>query len=219
MRPVNTRRPLQWQVVALGGGVALVLLAAAASLRLARGETSGLNDFGPAPAFALTDQLERPVALGDYRGQVVVASFIYTSCRDICPALSLRMRALQERLRQERLLGERVQMLSFTVDPARDTPAVLQAYAERHQADPEAWRFLSGPVETLIPLIVDGFRLGVEALPPNEDDHSEMSDDSYEVIHSGRFVLIDREGRIRAYYDGTDVELDRMVSNVRSLLR
>jgi protein SCO1/2 len=199
--------------VAPGGGVALVLLAAAASLRLARGETSGLNDFGPSPAFALSDQLGRSVELEDYRGQVVVASFIYTSCRDICPALSLRMRALQERLRQERL-----QMLSFTVDPARDTPAVLRAYAERHQADPEAWRFLSGPVETLVPLTVEGFRLGVQALPPTGDDHGDVSGHSYDVTHSGRFVLIDREGRIRAYYDGTDVELDRIIRDIRSLL-
>lgn len=201
------------------GGAALALLVVVASLRLARGQASALNDFGPAPAFALTDHLERPVESADYRGQVVVASFIYTSCRDICPALSLRMRALQERLRRERLLGERVQMLSFTVDPARDTPAVLRTYAERHQADPDAWRFLSGPVEMLVPLIVDGFRLGVEALPADGDGHGGTAGHAYAVTHSGRFVLIDRKGRIRAYYDGTDVELDRMVDDIRSLLR
>lgn len=205
--------------MALGGGIAIALLAVAVSLRLARGQGNGLNDFGPAPSFALTDHLERSVGSADFRGQVVVASFIYTSCRDICPTLSLRMRVLQERLRQERLLGEQVQMLSFTVDPARDTPAVLRAYAERHQADPDAWRFLSGPEETLVPLIVDGFRLGVEALPPNGAGHGDRSGHSYEVTHSGRFVLIDRQGRIRAYYDGTDVELDRIVGDIRSLLR
>lgn len=198
--------------VLLAGGVAL--------LRLRQGQAKSLNDFGAAPAFSLTDQLERPVHADDFRGRVVVASFIYTNCPDICPLLSLRMQQLQRALKHDGLLGGRVQLLSFTVDPARDTPAVLRAYAERHEADPEAWRFLSGPSETLIPLVVDGFRLGVEALPPAGDhgEHDSGGSASYDVTHSGRFVLIDRAGHIRAYYDGTEVELARIVRDARSLL-
>jgi protein SCO1/2 len=200
-------------------GLAVVVLSFL--VRWRQDQTSDLADFGAAPAFALTDQLERPVRSGDLAGRVVIASFIYTNCRDICPLLSVRMQQLQERLRREGLFGTRVQLLSFTVDPARDTPAVLRAYAERHQADPDAWRFLSGPTDTIVPLVVDGFRLGVEALPP-EGDHAADGGGSvaaYDVTHSGRFVLIDRAGHIRAYYDGTEVDLERIVRDARALLR
>jgi protein SCO1/2 len=112
-----------------------------------------------------------------------------------------------------------VQLLSFTVDPARDTPAVLQAYAERYKADSSAWRFLTGPEEKLVPLIVDGFHLGVEALPPpTPSAHQHDSSQDYEVMHSGRFVLIDRQGRIRAYYNGSDFDLEQVVGDIQKLL-
>ena len=188
-----------------------------------RDQARPLTVFGDAPAFTLTDHLERPVRSDELRGKVVVANFIYTKCRDICPLLSLRMQALQERLRQERLLGERVQLLSFTTDPARDTVPVLRAYAERHRADPSAWRFLTGPEQAMKQLIVQGFLLGVQKVTPRETVTSgpddTKGDDEYDVMHSGRFVLIDPEGRIRAYYDGRELDLDQTVRDIRQLLR
>lgn len=199
---------------------ALTLVAAAVGVAgWRRGQAAGLGDFGPAPAFALIDQDERPVHSEELRGRVVVASFIYTNCGDICPVLSARMHQLQERLRQAGLLGHRVQLLSFTVDPARDTPTVLRAYVRQYGAEPAMWRFLTGPVDEVVPLVVDGFHLGVEALPPRQAAHGEHGDGSgtYEVMHSGRFVLIDRQGRIRAYYHGTDVDLTGVVDDIRSL--
>ena len=216
-------------LVGISGGLALmlgVLLLAMAGVRAgvlsqAQG-SSAANDFGAAPAFTLTDQLERPVSSDMFQGKVVVANFIYTSCTDICPLLSTQMQALQERLRQENLLGGQVQLLSFSVDPARDTPAVLRKYAERHKADPDAWRFLTGPEETVKPLIVDGFHLGVQALPPptampGGHTHEAASGD-YEVMHSGRFVLIDQQGQIRTYYDGRELDLERVLRDIRGLL-
>jgi len=183
-----------------------------------------LDDFGDAPAFTLTDQLERPLTLDELRGKIVLGDLIYTNCPDICPLLSLRMKELQERLRRERLLGSQVQLLSFTTDPARDTPEVLRDYAERYQADPDAWQFLTGPEDKLVPLIVEGFHLGVQALPPpptspSGHHHDEEAQNDYEVMHSTRFVLIDRQGRIRAWYDGRELEPDRIVADVRALLR
>jgi len=216
--------------VGISGGMALVLgvlllaLAAARAGVPSKGQGSGTSDdFGTAPAFTLTDQLERPVRSDMFRGKVVVANFIYTSCTDICPLLSTQMQALQERLRQENLLGKEVQLLSFSVDPVRDTPAVLRTYAERHKADPDAWRFLTGPEETVKPLIVDGFHLGVQALPPPTATNGAHSDsaatgEAYEVMHSGRFALIDQQGHIRTYYDGQDLDLERVLRDIRGLL-
>jgi len=196
----------------------VVVLAVAGFGRLRAADT--LELFGAAPSFAgLVDQDGRPASADEFRGKVVVANFIYTSCTDICPLLSARMRQLQERLRQENLLGNQVQLLSFSVDPSRDTPEVLRAYAERNGADPTAWRFITGPEEQLIPLIVEGFRLGVNVLPPQAATHDdEAAHGSYEVMHSGRFVLIDRDWRIRAYYDGREIESERVLREARQIL-
>jgi protein SCO1/2 len=213
----------------ISGGMALLLsllLLTLAGVRAgAPSQGSGaIDDFGAAPPFTLTDQLERPVSSGMFRGKIVIANFIYTSCTDICPLLSTQMQSLQERLRQENLLGNQVQLLSFSVDPARDTPAVLRNYAERHKADPDAWRFLTGPEETVKPLIVDGFHLGVQALPPptatsGAHSHSAASLEEYEVMHSGRFALIDQQGHIRTYYDGRELDLERVLRDIHALLR
>ena len=204
----------------IGGINALLLLLTVIGYSwFAQGQAQSLNDFGQAPTFTLTDQLERPVTSEEFRGKVVIANFIYTHCLDICPLLSAQMKNLQDRLREEQLLGGQAQLLSFTVDPARDTPAVLRAYAAGYQADPLAWRFLTGPPEILTPLIVAGFHLGVEALPPpTASVHEHSGAPSYEVMHSGRFVLIDRQGRIRAYYDSQDFDPERIVSDIRALL-
>lgn len=191
---------------------------------LSRGQASQLEVFGAAPAFALTDQFERPLRSDDFAGQVVVANFIYTRCPDVCPLLSRQMQGLQDRLRQEQLLGSEVQLLSFTVDPARDTPHVLREYADKHQADPAAWRFLTGSEDVVIPLIVQGFHLGVDAIPsreaPEHDHGADVeSQPGYEVMHSGRFVLIDREWRIRAYYDGREFQADDVIADIRAVER
>ena len=203
--------------------VALTLLTVSGVIVQRRGEARELDDFGSAPAFALTDQLERPLGSSDIAGKAVVASFIYTHCQDICPVVSMRMQALQQRLREQGLLTGRIQLLSFTVDPARDTPAVLRAYAEAHDADSDAWRFLSGPEETVVPLIVEGFRLGVEALPPQASNHGQPAlgggSPDYEVMHGGRLVLIDQRGRVRAYYDAATVDIERVVRDIQGLLR
>lgn len=213
----------QWRVMLATGALAALLLMVTLAGYMAFGQEgdSSLKVLGDAPSFALTDQMERPVRSDDLRGKVIVADFVYTGCRDICPELSLRMQALQDRLRQERLLGDAVQLLSFTVDPARDTPAVLRPYAERHRADPQAWRFLTGAEDMVVPLIVQGFRLGVPPLPSdaNHADHAAGEEAAApEVMHSARFVLIDREWRIRAYYDARDLDLTRVIDDIRSLL-
>ncbi len=216
------RRALIASLGAVAGALAF-LLALVGYRALALQSVASLDDFGALPAFALTDQLERPVSSGDLQGKVVVADFIYTSCRDICPMLTARMRDLQERLRRENLLVDRVQLLSFTVDPAIDSPAVLNAYAERFGADASAWRFLTGPEQKLVPLIVDDFHLGREVLPPKPGEQQGNGagispNAAYEILHGGRFVLIDPQGRIRAYYDGREFDLEQVVRDIRKLL-
>ncbi len=180
---------------------------------------AALDDYGPAPSFRLTDQLGRPITSEELTGKVVLVDFIYTSCTDICPLLSEQMRTVQERLGAANLLGSRAQLISFTVDPARDSPEVLRAYAERYRADPQAWRFVTGPESYVMAVIVNGFHIGVQTTPPNALPIGDTAspDGSYEVLHSGRLVLIDRAGRIRAYYDTRGLDIDRVVRDIRAL--
>ena len=184
------------------------------------GSGATLDVYGTMPAFALVDQLERPVNSEDVRGRVVLADFVYTTCTDSCPLLSSRMQAVQERLRAERLLGTRVALLSFSVDPARDTPAALRAYAERYRADPDAWRFLTGPEKYVLPLVTQGFRLAVQQIPlRGAAGGQEDAAGRYDTMHSNRFVLIDGQSQIRAYYDGLALDGEQVLRDVRQLLR
>jgi protein SCO1/2 len=114
------------------------------------------------------------------------------------------MRKLQDRLPPE------VRLVSFTVDPYNDTPEVLAAYARRYGADPERWLFLTGEPEAIQQLSVSGFKL---ALDPTSGSEVEP------ITHSSRFVLIDRQGRIRGYYGMDEADaLDRLVADALKLL-
>src|SRR5918992_4025838 len=102
-----------------------------------------LPTIGPAPDFALTSQDNQPVTLQDFRGKVVAVTFIYTSCPDTCPLLTMKMAQVQDDLGPR--FGTKVAFVSITVDPEHDTPEVLKHYAEAFDADPAGWAFLTGP--------------------------------------------------------------------------
>ncbi len=126
-----------------------------------------------------------------------VANFIFTHCPGRCPLLSQRMARLQTVLRTKP-----VRFLSLSVDPERDTPEVLQVYAQRYRADDQRWLFLTGERSVMYDLIRNGFRLGVEVLAP----HDPRLTTHEPIVHSNRFVLIDPQRRIRGYYRGDDTE-------------
>lgn len=163
-----------------------------------RGGGEPLPVLGTLPEFELTDSSGRAVSRADLAGRIWVADFIFTSCAGVCPVLSARMAEIQ------RELGERgidARLVSFSVDPARDTPAILSEYAARYGADPSVWWFLTGERDTLYDLIGKGFLLSVAEREPDEAGR----DDGHELItHSDRLVLVDGKGRIRGYYHGTD---------------
>jgi cytochrome oxidase Cu insertion factor (SCO1/SenC/PrrC family) len=124
----------------------------------APGALHGLQVFGSLPEFSLTDRTQRTVTRADLLGAVWVANFIYTRCTDTCPLQTARMAALQRDFPEERGL----RFLSITVDPKRDTPAVLAKYAAGYAADRDRWWFLTGDKPTIYALIQEGFRLSVE---------------------------------------------------------
>src|SRR5690242_5381640 len=115
------------------------------SLTLALGachKSEPLPRIAQVPAFALRDQDGRELGPDALRGKVWIANFMFTSCPDVCPLLTSKMAAVRQRLVADRAA---VHYVSFSVDPAHDTPEVLKRYAIEHGADRADWSFLTGP--------------------------------------------------------------------------
>jgi len=134
---------------------------------------------GEIPQFELTDQKGATFTRASLDGHVWVADFIFTNCEGPCPRMSSRMHQLQG------VTPTDVKLVSFTVDPERDSPAALIEYGRKFSADNARWSFLTGSPETLNHLDRDAFKLG--SIGAGLD-------------HSTRFVLIDKKGRVRGYY-------------------
>jgi protein SCO1/2 len=170
----------------------------------------GLQVFGQVPQFRLTERSGASVTEADFKGKVSVVNFIYTSCPDTCPLQSAEIRDLQDHFAQT----SAVRFFSITVDPQRDTPAVMRKYASRFKADPERWLFLTGNKEAIYRLAQEGFRLSAAEIP---QAHRPSSGATH--AHSPRFVLVDSKAQIRGYYSSADKEaLGRLRRDLKRLV-
>lgn len=192
----------------------IVLVSMLALVPIAQGMSGQLPDPPPKlyelPTFELTSEKGHPYGTDQLKGRVWVASFVFTSCPSICPGLMEKMQEVQHRTRNA---GAAVQLVTFTVDPENDTPEKLAAYARRFKASPYRWTFLTGDYTVLESTIVDGFKLAMKRSGQPEQDVS-----SFELFHSERFVLIDREGRIRGYYEATDEGVEKLSEDITLVL-
>lgn len=145
-----------------------------------------LPSYGMVPPFEFVNQNAQPFGSAQLAGKIWIADFIFTGCPGPCPMISTRMSELQRPLEKTDIL-----LVSFSVDPANDTPEVLRAYAEKLHAQPNRWDFLTGPTDAIYALTRDGFKLAV----------SDGSEETGIPVHSTRVVLVDRHGVIRGYYD------------------
>jgi protein SCO1 len=153
----------------------------------------------PVPNASLVDETGKRVQLDAMKGSVTVYDFIFTSCTGVCPIMTNNMRELTPLVDNE----APVRFVSISVDPARDTPPVLARYAAAHRNDPR-WTFLTGDRQTVVDLSVKGFKLAAgDPVPGGEA-----------LLHSSRFVVADRQGIIRGYYDATDGNVPEQVSRV-----
>jgi protein SCO1/2 len=165
-----------------------------------------LSQLAKAPNFELIAHDGRKLSNADLSGKIWVVNFIFTRCKGPCPAITSRMAELQQKLGRTRP-GE-IQLLSLTVDPAHDTPGVLAEYAKAVGADPSRWRFATGPAAQVEDIIRNGFL------------QSLLTDDSAELVHSSRFVVVDREGWMRGFPDGNDPEVvQKLLMDIGDLLR
>lgn len=174
-----------------------------------RGDDGAVDTlFHTAPKFALTDQLGRECSHRDVEGRIRLVDAFFTACPTICPVISSQLARVHDRLLSEGH-GDRVRILTHTVDPDHDTPERMRRYADRLGADPELWRFLTGPKDDLYPLLQEGYLLTALA--------SDTAAGGF--FHSDQILLVDTEGHIRGSYDGTKTSaVDQMLQDVYGLM-
>lgn len=156
--------------------------------------------------FAFVDQDSAVVTNDTFRGKVYVADFFFTSCRTICPIMKTQMLRVYEATRDM----SDVQIISHTIDPEYDTVALLRDFAKRLGVASGRWHFVTGVKDSIYKIAQTSYF--ATAL----EDKSEPDG----FIHSGAFLLIDRQGRIRGKYDGTkEEEVNRLIVDIKKLRR
>lgn len=178
--------------------VLLVFLAAC-------GDKIETNMSEPMVDFEFITQDEEVLNLNDLQDEWWVANFMYTNCRIVCPRTTANMAAVQQKLKED---GLSPQFVSFSVDPAHDTPEVLKEYAEGYDADLETWSFLTGyDFETIQEISENTFKTVLEEGVVGQRAHG---------IY---FYLIDPDGNIVKKYDGmSGAELDLLVNDLKTVL-
>jgi protein SCO1/2 len=159
--------------------VTAAMLFAVRQMEVSKLRSRALISYGTVPNFQLVNQNGQPFGSAELAGKIWIADFVFTSCPDSCPMISSRMSELQRPLEKTD-----VHLVSVSVDPEKDTPEVLRGYAERLHAQPGRWDFVTGSKPAIYNLSRNGFKLEGDV-----------------PVHSTRFVLVDRRGRIRGYYD------------------
>lgn len=158
------------------------------------------------PDFSLLDQGGRAVSKESLAGGPFIADFIFTRCPAACPRLTAKMKELAGRLPP----GSAARLVSFSVDPLRDRPEELAAFASKWEIRDPRWLFLTGEREAIWGLIRNGFLLPVET----------QDDPANPILHSNRFALVDGAGNLRGTYDAFEIdELDRLLADLAALER
>jgi len=158
---------------------------------------------------SLVNQLGDTVVLNQLGGKVVVADFFFTHCPSICPFLTRNMRKMQDAMKLKDASGQVdtgfVQLLSFTVDPERDSAAALKKYGDKYGVNPDVWWLLTGPKKTIYDFALNELKLGI----------ADGGGVDSNFIHTEKMVLLDKYHVVRGYYNGLDsADLSRLAKDV-----
>lgn len=204
--------------IAVWGSMALVITLILSAFLMKRSRSSPAAGADAFPVysrlndFKLTNHLGRAVSLADFRGKIWVADLIFTRCPGPCAALSRQMSQLQTNLAD---LPE-VQLVSLTADPDYDSPVVLHRYAKTFGAQNDRWWFLTGKKQELLPLITGTNGLMLVALEKNPESRESEND---LFLHSTRIMMVDGQGRLRAFFESEDPELFSKIRQTAISLR
>ena len=183
------------------------LLFGALALAACRSKPS-LPELGKVPAFSLESEAGTPFGSNELSGRVWAVAFMFTRCPTVCPRVTRFMQKLQT---SAKAAGVELTLVSISVDPENDTPAVLKEYAQRFHADLASWKFLTGDFESIKRTSEDGFKLALEGrADPKAQD--------FGIIHGSHLVLVDPHSNIRGYYrTEDDSEAARLLADAKRL--
>ncbi|MFT3937171.1 MAG: SCO family protein [Chitinophagaceae bacterium] len=146
----------------------------------------------------LLNQLGDTVTLDQLKGKVLVLDFFFTHCGSICPALTHNMKKLQDAIKKQDNIKYAdtsfVQLLSFSVDPERDSVPVIKKYADKYGVNPDSWWLLTGPKKTIYDFAFEELKV--------DKYNDDVIDSSF--VHTSRFTLLDKNRIVRGYYNGLD---------------
>ena len=155
--------------------------------------------------FSLLNQNGNNVTQEDYKNRIYVADFFFTTCPDICPIMTGNMLYLQENLKDTNVM-----LASFSVTPKIDTVEVLKEYSSLKGVDDSKWNLMTGDKKQIYDLARKSY-LVAKAIPDGKN---------HGMIHTENFVLVDRDKRIRGYYDGTNIEdMDKLLDDIQILIK
>ena len=208
--PIKPGHRIEWFV---WGVLLLTILAIAAAFIRTRLQESGLKKpldvIGAVPDFALTNQFGNTISLASLRGHVWIADVIFTRCPISCEKMTQRMTALEKEIPTR----APVRFVSITADPEYDAPPVLKKYADERHLEHKRWHFLTGRKPDVYALSVGGMKFAVL-------DNEDKTIPNNFFVHSTQFALVDKRGRIRGYFEGTDEDERRqLLLAIKKLVR
>jgi protein SCO1/2 len=206
-------------------GASLLFLAAASVLyQIVAPRLQPLPVYMALPEVKLIDENGQTFDLNQTRGKIVVLSLIYTHCPDICPLTTAKMKQIQQGVQSARLSNQ-VQLVTFTVDPVRDSPEVLKRFASAYDFDPSNWVFLTGSSDQ-IDILIKGLNLYVQRVyyindtpVPETELPQPATDNPYLVNHTDRMFLIDRQGKVRALPPGSRTNVGDAMKLIQQLVK
>jgi len=158
------------------------------------------------PAFRFLNQDSLWVSEKDMSGKIYIADFFFTSCPTICPKMKTQLLRIYDRY----ATNDGVQILSHSIDPSFDTPSVLKKYAERLHVKAPKWNLLTGDKSEI-------YRIGEKSyMVTAQEDKNEAGG----FVHSGAFILVDKNRHVRGIYDGTqEAEVNHLIEDIEILLK
>jgi protein SCO1/2 len=159
--------------------------------------------------FSFMNQEGQPITKNDVDGKIRVVEYFFTTCKGICPKMNENMAKVYQAFRG----NSQVLILSHSVDPKKDTVEAMKAYSLRFDADPKQWLFLTGDKKELYDMARYSY------LVTAADDTATV-DIASDFIHTDRFVLVDKGGRIRGQYEGTNIgSVNQLIGDIKELLK
>ncbi len=164
------------------------------------------------PNFNLLDQDSLTFTKNRLKGKISIASFIFTRCGTICPKTVASMARVQENFEN----SNDILLLSYTVDPQYDRPSILKKFSKSNEINNQKWVLLTGSKSSIYNLALKGYMVPVSDA---SEYNKAITNPDQAFIHSERLILVDKEGIIRGFYDGTDrKEVDKLILETKILV-